>query len=210
MPIACVEQVSDLGAGLTNRDVDAVIWSRSLPSAFTDWLDGTAPDQWPQGRFVLRASDIASCLADQFAAARIAPAPALNWFAEDVARLAECVRSMADTPLVRLRLEPIFDDACSKFHIDNVVARLICTYSGPGTQLALEAADPERAERVATGVPILLKGKRWPGPIHPVLRHRSPPISGTGEARLLVVLEGCTETDIFLQYDQIYPRREAV
>ena len=116
---------------------------------------------------------------------------------------------MTDTPLVRLRLEPIFDDACSKFHIDNVMARLICTYSGPGTELGLETTDPESTTRVATGTPILLKGKRWPGPIYPVLRHRSPRISGTGEARLVLVLEGCTETEIFMQYDQIYPHRGA-
>jgi len=207
-PVTCVDEVGQLADAICDHDVDAVIWSRDLPVAFADWLGTIAREHWPQGRFVLQTGDISACLADQFAAAGIPSAPALAWFAEDVVRLAEQVRKLDATPLVRLRLEPVFDDACSKFHVDNVVARLICTYAGPGTELGLEAIVPESAERVATGAPVLLKGKRWPGPVQPVLRHRSPPIAGTGEARLVVVLEGCRREEIYPQYDMVYPVSE--
>ena len=105
------------------------------------------------------------------------------------------MQDSSGAPMVRLRLEPVFDDACSKLHIDNVVARMICTYSGPATELGLEAVAPESAERIPTGAPVLLKGKRWPDEKQPSLRHRSPPISGTDQARLVVVLEGCLQAE---------------
>ncbi|MCZ4269037.1 DUF1826 domain-containing protein, partial [Rhodobacteraceae bacterium G21628-S1] len=39
------------------------------------------------------------------------------------------------------------------------------------------------------GAPIILRGTRWPEtPVSGVL-HRSPPIAGTGETRLLLVLD---------------------
>lgn len=208
LPATCVDQAHQLATAICNRDFDAAIWSRTLPLAFENWLGAIAPAQWPQGRFVLHAHDIAACLVEQFAAARIAPSPALTWFAEDVMRLGKYVRELVDAPLVRLRLEPVFDDACSKLHIDNVVARLICTYAGPGTELGLDAIAPESAEQIATGAPVLLKGKLWAGPVQPVLRHRSPSIAGSGEARLVVVLEGCTPAEIYPQYDMVYPDSE--
>jgi hypothetical protein len=42
---------------------------------------------------------------------------------------------------------------------------------------------------VATGAPILLRGTLWPGDPPSGLMHRSPPIEGTGETRLVLVLD---------------------
>jgi hypothetical protein len=35
---------------------------------------------------------------------------------------------------VHLKLEPIFDDQCKYFHVDQTGFRLLCTYRGPGTE----------------------------------------------------------------------------
>jgi hypothetical protein len=42
---------------------------------------------------------------------------------------------------------------------------------------------------VPTGAPILLRGTLWPEQPKSGLLHRSPPIEGSGETRLLLVLD---------------------
>ncbi|MEL7183288.1 MAG: DUF1826 domain-containing protein, partial [Pseudomonadota bacterium] len=78
-----------------------------------------------------------------------------------------------------------------KFHIDALTSRLVCTYRGTGTQYgtSLDGDDPRRVFTVQTGAPILLRGTLWPGHPSSGLLHRSPPIEGTGESRLVMVLD---------------------
>jgi hypothetical protein len=81
------------------------------------------------------------------------------------------------------------DDACARFHVDNVRARLLCTYRGPGTEyadLAAAAAGPEG--RLARGAVAVFRGLRWEGAGVGLL-HRSPPIDGTGATRLLLAID---------------------
>lgn len=182
-PISSVAWANDLTRALLDDATDAAIWPRATPERVLRWLDHIGPAAWPNGRFVLDPEDVSSCLADLFVAAGVEVVPALTWLANDAMNLAQYIQNMVRTAKVRLRLEPVFDNACSKFHIDNVIARLICTYYGPGTELGLE--DSGVIQSVPTGAPLLLKGKRWPGPDVSALRHRSPPIAGTGIARLV-------------------------
>ncbi|MEE4316534.1 MAG: DUF1826 domain-containing protein [Erythrobacter sp.] len=92
-----------------------------------------------------------------------------------------------------LRLEVVRTDSCRKFHADYVSARLITTYVGEGTDW-LDGADaarvaageePQRINRMHPFDVGLFKGKLASD--HPAI-HRSPPIAGTGAARLLMVL----------------------
>ena len=76
--------------------------------------------------------------------------------------------------------------------MDAIRARLICTNRGTGTQfgLSVAGAEPERIQTTPLGAPILLKGTLWPSDQGDTrLLHRSPPIEGTGETRLLLVLD---------------------
>ena len=209
LPIAEVQEMVDLNSALTEVATDAAIWPRETPSGVTRWLEQVTAEQWPSGRFVLSPTDVAACVTQMFIAAGAHASPALAWLSEDAQRLAYLVRDLAETPKVRLRLEPVFDNACAKFHIDNVTLRLICTYFGPGTELSATPGQTEAAHRVQTGAPILLKGKRWTGIDEPQLFHRSPPIQGTGKARLVMVLEGCTPEEYYPIYDQLYPESAA-
>jgi len=94
-------------------------------------------------------------------------------------------------PYLRLRLDVVRTNACRKFHIDAVTARLICTYRGTGTQygISTDGADPKRVFTVPTGAPIILRGTLWPADLPSGLLHRSPPIVDTGETRLLLVID---------------------
>lgn len=208
LPISTTARADGLTGALLDAAVDAAIWSRATPASGVHWLNEIGPEAWPNGRFVLDPADIPACLKELFATVGVLSAPALTWLANDAAHLAQLIQHLVGSANVRLRLEPVFDNACSKFHIDNVVARLICTYSGPGTELSLE--DSHVIQSVPTGAPVLLKGKRWPGADVPSLRHRSPPIAGTGIARLVLVIEGCDAEDINPGYDQIYPANSAL
>ena len=111
---------------------------------------------------------------------------------------------LLQTSTIRLRLEPVSNNACSKFHIDKVVARLICTYRGPGTQVCVAPDVPDMIESISTGLPILMKGRLWEQHEALTLMHRSPPISGTGITRWMVVIEGAAVDDGLFQYDQLY------
>lgn len=203
LPVAQVSELQDLNAALS-RDTDAAIWTRTMPQLVQDWLDQLPAENLPAGRVVLTPSKVSDCIADLFAAQGILSSPPVSWIQADAEQMAYAVADLVGTGLIRLRLEPVFDDACSKLHIDNVVARLICTYRGPGTVLGLDCDNAAGLLTVPTGLPVLLKGKQWPGAQMPELRHRSPAILGSGQSRLMLVLEGCTEKDIFPAYDEIY------
>ena len=115
---------------------------------------------------------------------------AVNWLADDIQKLALQFSRTLFTSDILLRVEWVRDDACRKFHRDTVNARLICTYCGPGTEYGVgdSCCAPVEIDKVPTGSPILLKGKLWPNQPQTKLLHRSPPIEGTGQTRLVVVM----------------------
>lgn len=131
------------------------------------------------------------------------PCPAMTWLIDDAVRLGASVMKTVDAKLLRLRLEVVTDNACSKLHIDNVVARLICTYRGPGTEIGLAGFTLGDLRRVDTGMPVLLKGRRWQDGSDRLLMHRSPPIEGLEMARLVLVLDGISRDEILPEYDDV-------
>jgi hypothetical protein len=89
-----------------------------------------------------------------------------------------------------LRLEGITTDACRRIHADYTDLRLITTYAGPGTDYLPRFATPNEGnlQRLATGDIGLFKGRLHAAGHEPCL-HRSPPIAGTGAARLVLVID---------------------
>ena len=152
----------------------------------------------------MQSTQAGACIEALFEAHGIAPCPSLRWLSQDVQMLAHQISVINPLERVRLRLEPVSDDACTKMHIDAVVARLICTYRGPGTVLGVQTGSTETEEMVPTGAPMLFKGKLWPSDTAPTLRHRSPRISGTGVTRLVLVLEGCPDDAFLPTHDSVY------
>jgi hypothetical protein len=171
-----------------------VLWRRQVPSDLAALLDALPFDELPHLRFEAIAADrvgevLAAALGPR--ASKLAPLLA------DVADLARLFARATGSAPIRLRLEAIRDDACRRFHADQVRARLLCTYRGPATEwlaardvrLAADGyvADPEpgairRLERFEVG---LFAGALSPRPCV----HRSPPLSGSGRDRLLLVVD---------------------
>ena len=105
--------------------------------------------------------------------------------------MADIFSDLMNARYLRLRLDAVTTNACRKFHIDAVTARLVCTYRGTGTQygISTEGHEPRRVFTTQTDAPIVLRGTLWPAEPSSGLLHRSPPIEGTGETRLVLVLD---------------------
>jgi len=112
-------------------------------------------------------------------------------------QLSDAFMHVMKAPYLRLRFDVISHNACNRFHVDAMTARLICTCRAAGTQygLANAAGDPETVHTVPTGAAIVLRGKRWPPKAKVDLVHRSPPIQGTGQTRLVLVLDPIADLD---------------
>jgi hypothetical protein len=125
--------------------------------------------------------------------------PELGPVVEDVAALARRIAAIASAARLRIRLERVQDNACRRFHADQVRLRLLCTYRGPGTEWLPDAgvrrdADGGIAEPppAAIGRLVRFEVALLKGAAHPQGRpliHRSPPIAGTGIARLLLAID---------------------
>ena len=123
--------------------------------------------------------------------------PEHDWLQADINLLADTFADLMSAAFLRLRLDIVTTNACRRFHIDAVTARLVCTYRGTGTQYGVSPHGnaPERVFTVPTGAPILLRGTVWPEQPPSGLLHRSPPIEGTGETRLVLVLDPVSDPD---------------
>lgn len=112
----------------------------------------------------------------------------LDTLTADIGSLARLYGSVMGRRVIRLRLERVTGDACSMFHVDRLRAPLLTTYLGPGTEWLEKGPDGSmhirRFEPLAVG---LLKGSLWPGSYG--CAHRSPPIAGTGQHRLLLCID---------------------
>ncbi|MFK7764007.1 MAG: DUF1826 domain-containing protein [Roseobacter sp.] len=176
----------------------AAIWRRQTPAKVQSWLDRVDPDALPQGRAILRRHSVFDTVKRFFDAADLPVGPERDWLHKDVASLADMFSKLMTAEHMRLRLDVITTNACRKFHIDAITARLVCTYRGTGTQygISTDGDDPKRVFTVQTGSPILLRGTLWPAQPASGLLHRSPPIEGTGETRLVLVLDPLTDPEM--------------
>ncbi len=176
----------------------ATIWQRDPLPRFQRWIDALPPDQLPKARMILRPEAVCDALIDL---ARLHETPECSerdLLIEDASALAAIFASVMNSAYLRLRFDVVDTNACRKFHVDAVTARLICTYRGTGTQYGVSdnGHDPERIMTVPTGSPIILRGTRWPATPLSGLLHRSPPIAGTGETRLLLVLDPIEDPEL--------------
>lgn len=116
---------------------------------------------------------------------------------EDLLELSCRYAKASQSRTVKLRLETVTDDGCRRFHLDNVVMRLVVTYCGAGTQwvppvFANAARDQQTAydgplNAVMTGDVALFRGKKSGAP--GLIYHRSPPLAQGAPARLVAVID---------------------
>lgn len=196
-PATAITKVDDIKGLAAIRDPGcaAVLWQRRPPAGFQAWIDALDPGLLPGARVILSPEAVPAALAQLCAG--MPDCPERAWLIADGAALAAHFAGLMRAPWLRLRLDVVTGNACRRFHIDAVTARLICTYRGTGTQFGVSAAgaEPAQIDTAPTGAPLILRGTLWRERPRAGLLHRSPPIAGTGESRLVLVLDPLDDPD---------------
>lgn len=188
--VAIADKPEDL-AVIQKPGCAAAIWRRHPPAGFKTWIDALHPDQLPSIRTVMSPRYVPEAMQNLCNLAGLVSGPERAWLIDDITDLSTRFADMMRAPYLRLRLDVVTNNACRKFHIDAITARLICTYRGTGTQygISTNGSEPTRVFTVATCAPMILRGTLWPAKPASGLLHRSPPIENTGETRLVLVLD---------------------
>lgn len=206
LPLITLDERHDLKT-IRRPNNEAVIWNRVLPRGVEEWLARVKPEYLPTARYVLPTTQIEACLEALFDSSGMMPSPQRTWLIKDIEGLGKEIGAIFSASHVRLRVEAVTGDACRRFHIDTVPARMVCTYRGPGTEYGIsdEGVDPLEIYHLPLGLPMLFKGLLWEGQHTKQLKHRSPPISGSGITRFVVVMEPASaDPDELTPYDSIF------
>ncbi|WGR62215.1 DUF1826 domain-containing protein (plasmid) [Paracoccus ferrooxidans] len=183
-----LQQVAQPGVG-------AAIWRRRLSPAFAEWIEGIPVGQLPALRALVDFRAAENCIHAACDCSCLPAGTMRDLLASDIGALALVFAQVVRNPLMHIRFEAVTTDACRRFHVDQMPARLLCTYRGPGTQFGLEDASGQVAPagEMRAGEAAILRGGLWPGMEVTRLLHRSPPIAGTGQVRLFLALDPATE-----------------
>lgn len=175
-----IDSDSAVLATIDQPQVTLAVWERPSPLPAPD-LGG-----FPVVRFAAALPSVAAGVREALGAL-----PARPWhetLAADVARLAMLYATWTGEERVEVRIEHVTGNGCWKFHADYVGLRLITTYCGQATQWLPQGATEDTAPRTLSAGDVgLFKGRERAG--DRAIIHRSPPIAGTGEDRLLLVID---------------------
>jgi Protein of unknown function (DUF1826) len=186
-------------SAICDPDINIAIWQRSQLPALRSLDLEIVSDM----RFTAAIGTLPDTLAREMALAGYSIGMARHSLATDILSLANHFSSVMNLSRIEVRLEVITTNACYKYHSDWVTARLITTYLGQGTQwLSNEDAKRHRSgmpaeslfhHNIKTGHVAIFKGQQWSNDAPAI--HRSPPIEGSGEQRLILVLNPARQSN---------------
>lgn len=189
-PVRTAWAASDDAAVLERIHDEAVhlaLWQRPRPKGL-DWLDELDFDEIDDVQDGLMVAELADTLPAALEAASYPAGVRAAVLAAEIAELARRFAQIMQIDAVRLRLEVVETDACRKFHMDNLKARLLAPLTEPGTQwIEADGGLDAPIKHLSAGEVGLFKGRIWAET--PTILHRSPPIAGSGLSRLLLVLD---------------------
>jgi hypothetical protein len=180
-------------AAIREPGVAAAVWRRPRDPGFAAWIDALPPERLPRLRRLTTPEQVERAVRAACDNADTPEGPHRDRLASDAAALALILSQVAAQPLIEVRLEVVDTDKCRKFHVDRVRCRMLCTYRGAGTQYGAARPGPDREpaeiHQLDAADAALFRGAFWPGAEFPGVLHRSPPLAGTGETRLLLVVD---------------------
>ncbi|MHA7872702.1 MAG: DUF1826 domain-containing protein [Hyphococcus sp.] len=192
--IACGSD-PDVLLGIADPAITLAIWRRQLA------------DELKNAAHLIRHNDIeflaslnTNCLEDQKRFKKdliTSTGDEGRMLANDLIDLSRRYVEASQKQTVRIRFETVKDDGCRRFHLDNVVMRLVVTYAGPGTQwVAPTFASVARAQQqnyagplncIGSGDVAIFRGKK--SDAADLVLHRSPPLKSSDSARLIAVID---------------------
>ena len=193
--VVTCDAAEDLAA-INRPDIELVIWRRTLPSDFQAWLEHMDTSYLPDLRVLVRPGNFRHPVELELDDCGVPSGDMRDVLIADVEKLVSAFSEITGSDLVDVRLERVSNDACWRFHRDCVDARLLTTYRGPATEW-VHPAHSERAlreqrtykgplEHLRIDDVAVFKGS-CAGPGRGIV-HRSPPIAGSGQTRLLLCL----------------------
>ncbi|WP_165323155.1 DUF1826 domain-containing protein [Rhizorhabdus phycosphaerae] len=185
-PMVAIGEAPSVLRAIQDRNVQLALWQRPRPAALAgiDSLDWTAISNIDCD---IEVADIENGIAQAIGDAGYDPVRAA--LIAEATNLALLFAPIMQASVLRFRLEVIATDACRKFHMDYVPARLLTTFCGRGTEWQ-HADRPYQVHAMAPGDVAIFKGRLLAD--EPRILHRSPPIGGTGESRLLLAIDPVT------------------
>ena len=197
IPAVDVVDTPESLAGIRRPEVAGVLWNRHPHPTFNTWIEALDPARLPSARVILTPAAVREELLAICSTTDTPDCEMRDWLIDDISALADRFAQIMAAPYLRLLLDVVTGNACRRFHVDALTARLICTYRGQGPQYGIgtDGSEPEHPLQVPTGAPFVLRGTLWPETPRSGLLHRSPPIEGTGETRLLLVLDPIHDLD---------------
>lgn len=190
-------------SGITESDAESVfanwehevcslaLWHRDVGIRIKAAFDALDLDRVRGFRITTSADDARENVGDAVTAMGFGTAELTKFLTADITLLARHFVAATGSLQLDMRLEVVRDDACRRFHVDNMPARLVVTYVGPGT-VFVPRSQAKRA---------LEKQRAYAGPVvamtrfaaglfagtaagRPGLVHRSPRLGGTNGKRL--------------------------
>ena len=189
-------------AELKDPAVNLVVWRRQAQPCVTRELASAQPIVRSDRRNDTTPATFRLDVAEYLSSLNLDPS-AFEHLMTDLERVARQFFAVANASAYKFRLLFTGKDDCRRFHVDNRRLRLLCTYRGPGTQwlrndqvdrAALNRGDPND-EILRHGAPqqlqafwvAIMRGQSVG--LDGGLVHRSPPIAGTGETRVVFCLD---------------------
>ncbi len=174
---------------MLDPDCNLAIWERQISDTLANLLAADRKDI----RVEAPLSVLGARLQDSLNDAGYTDETERDELVADILMLAGHYCAILALTELEVRLEVVSTNSCRKWHADYVKARLIATYVGSATQWLTnedasrvkDGADPLQINSMSPGDVGIFKGKLATNT--PAI-HRSPPIAGTGEKRLLLVL----------------------
>jgi len=182
--------------------VDLCLWRRPHHRAIADELSVLDARALPDKRHATSAESFDKDVVKIMTAQQLDPTR-FEHLRADLHVLCDLFSRVSQGPITRFRLMTTAKNDCTRFHVDRMNLRLMCSYQGPGTEwLADDQVDrsaqisgARNAGMIRYGEPARF-GRFWVGVIRgdPTnvgtgLVHRSPEIAGTGQIRVLFCLD---------------------
>ncbi|TVP57175.1 MAG: DUF1826 domain-containing protein [Halomonadaceae bacterium] len=186
-PLAVFSPHQDCLPEIFREEINLAVWERPVSQPCSHFAQAFTRRTGSMERFMsLSKEDSAASALPQWAL----ELEGADAFVADVDELIAMFSCLFEPEAVGLRLHVLQRTMCPRFHVDQVAARMICTYQGAGTQWLPEAlvkrpgtpgplpAQPIKDQdirQIATAAVAILKGEAWEGNEGRGLIHRSPP-----------------------------------
>lgn len=185
--VADCQSVDGLVREGVSGKTELAIWKRFVAPETVAAFDRLSFGSFGDFRAAGRATKVESAFEQHIRCAGWAP-EIREALKADLSAFLQAVENRGRDASYTVRLEHITDNACSKFHKDNIDFRAITTYLGHGTQWAVLADGKLGAVselgRFDIAVFQGLRSRRGD-----MILHRSPPVQSIAEQRLLLVVD---------------------